>query len=193
MRSRGFSLLEMVMVIALTALIVLCAMPAFAAYRRRASMISQATELRSIFRSVRARAIARNRAAGVKFMLAGSQWTYALYEDGDGDGIRSDDIRSGVDRRYSGPSILMPQFAIATIALLPTAIRDPDGEVLSPTQPAVQFGTAGICSFGPTGNGTPGSVYITDRAGTLQVVRVSGATGRVRTLRYNAALRRWDR
>jgi prepilin-type N-terminal cleavage/methylation domain-containing protein len=192
-QQEGLSLLEIVIVVAIVGLIALCAVPSFANYRRRASMTSQAAALRGIFRAVRARAIATSRHAGVKFTRVGKQWIYSLYEDGDGDGIRSDDIASGVDRRYAGPSVLMPQFNIATIALLPTAIRDPDGDPLSPASSAVQFNRSTICSFAPTGAGTPGTVYITDGAGQLCAVRVYGASGRVRTLRYNAARRRWER
>lgn len=188
----GFSILEMLVALAIIGVLALCAAPAFATYRRRASMTSQVVELRRIFRSLRMRAVATNRNAGVKFVRVGNEWVYSLYEDGDGDGIRSDDIASGVDRRYAGPSMLAPQFHIASIALLPNTIRDPDGDPLLPTASAVQFNRSTICSFANTGSATPGSVYITDGAGELLVVRVTGGTGRVRTLRYNPGSRRWE-
>ncbi len=189
---RGFSLFEIVIALAIIGLIALCAMPAFASYRRSASLKSEAAELRTIFRAVRSRAIARGRHAGVKFTQVGPQWTYSLYDDGNDNGVRNSDIKSGVDQRYAGPSVLMPQFRLATIALLSTTIKDPDGDPLSPAQPAVQFGTATICSFSPTGAGTPGTVYITDGAGRLCAVRVYGASGRVRLLRYDAAKKKWS-
>src|SRR5260370_33914028 len=126
MRNRsGFSLLALIVALAIIGVLALCAAPAFATYRRRASMTSQVVELQGIFRSLRMRAIASNHNAGVKFTQVGNQWAYSLYEDGDGDGIRSDDIASGVDRRFAGPSALTPQVNLASIALLPNANRDP--------------------------------------------------------------------
>ena len=188
----GFSLLELCAVVAIVGVLALCAAPAFANYRRRASVVAAAEELRSIIRGVRARAIARNRHCGVKFVKAGAEWTYSLYEDGDGDGIRSDDIDRGKDHRYFGPAIVMPSAHLATIGLLKTPVRDPDGDLLVPTAPAVQFNRSTICSFSPTGKGTPGSIYVVDGAGQLFVARVYGASGRVRVLRYQPMHQKWE-
>jgi hypothetical protein len=60
------SLLELIVALAIIGVIALCAVPAFATYRRRASMTSQVVELQVIFRSLRMRAIASYN-ADVKF------------------------------------------------------------------------------------------------------------------------------
>lgn len=190
-QERGLTLLEILAVIAIIGIIAIASAPAFANYRRNASMKAEVAELRGILRAVRSRAIMRGTHAGVKFTRAGNMWVYSLYDDGNGNGIRTTEIASGVDRRYAGPSILMPQFNIAGIALLPTSIRDPDGDVLAPTASAVQFGSSTICSFSPTGSATSGTIYITDGAGRLCALRVYGASGRVRLLRYDGTTRRW--
>ena len=191
-RQHGLTLLETLVVLAIIGIIAAATMPAFATYRRSASMRAQAAELRGIFRAARSRAIMRGAHAGVKFTRAGNTWVYSLYDDGNGNGIRSAEIASGVDRRYAGPSVLMPQFNIASIALLSTPIRDPDGDALLPTASAVQFGSSTLCSFSPTGSATSGTVYITDGAGHLCALRVFGSSGRVRLLRYDTARRRWN-
>jgi prepilin-type N-terminal cleavage/methylation domain-containing protein len=191
-QQRGLTLLEALAVLAIIGIVAIASAPAFATYRRSASMKAEVAELRGILRSVRSRAIMRGRHAGVKFTRAGNTWAYSLYDDGNNNGIRSIEIASGLDRRYAGPSMLMPQFNIAGIALLTTTIKDPDGDPLPPGASAVQFGSSTICSFSPNGSGTPGTIYITDGAGKLCALRVYGASGRVRVLRYNASLKRWS-
>ena len=191
-RSCGYSLIERLVVVAIIGLIALCAVPAFGNYRRRMSVLAAAEQLRGILHLTRARAIATGHNVGVKF-IAGREWTYALYEDEDGDGVRNDDIDRKVDRRIAGPAIVMPSFHIATIGLLKTTVKDPDGDPLKPDASPVQFGRSTICSFSPTGSGTPGTVYLIDGGGQLWAARVHGAGGRVLVLRYNAGARRWER
>jgi Tfp pilus assembly protein FimT len=191
-RENGITLIEIIVVIAFIGIIALCAMPALAAYRRQASVIAAGNEMRSLLRAVRSRAIARGRNAGVKFVKSGNNWTYTLYDDGNGNGIYNADINKGIDRRYFGPALVMPQFQTAAIALLTKTIRDPDGAKLLPTDPALQFGTSTICSFSPVGSSTSGTIYISDGVDNLYAVRVYGATGKVRMLRYDAGLQKWE-
>lgn len=191
-RENGITLIEIIVVIAIIGIIAMCAMPAFAVYKRQASVIAAGNEMRGLLREVRSRAIARGRYSGVKFVKSGTNWTYSLYDDGNGNGISNADITKGIDRRYFGPAVVMPQFRTAAIALLPTVIRDPDGAKLLPTDPALQFGTSTICSFSPEGSSTPGTIYISDGIDHLYAVRVFGATGKVRMLRYDTGSQKWE-
>jgi prepilin-type N-terminal cleavage/methylation domain-containing protein len=191
-RERGTSLIELTAVIAIIGILALCAIPSFGNYRRNSSVISAGNEMRSLLRAVRSRAIARGRNSGVKFTRSGNNWTYTLYDDGNGNGISNADINKGIDRRYFGPAVVMPSFRTASIALLPSAIRDPDGDKLLPTDPALQFGNSTICSFSTVGTGTPGTMYISDGIDHLYAVRVFGPSGKVRMLRYDAGRAKWE-
>jgi|SRR5436190_5899433 len=191
-REHGLTLLEILAVLAIIGIVAIASAPAFASYRRTTSMRAEVAELRGILRAVRSRAIMRGTHAGAKFVRAGDVWTYALYDDGNSNGIRTAEINSGVDRRYAGPLMLVPHYNIAGIALLSSPIRDPDGDPLLPSASAVQFGSGTICSFSPTGTGTSGTIYITDGAGKLCALRVYGASGRVRVLRYDSVAQRWS-
>jgi len=188
----GYTLLEIIATLAVIGLLLLITVPAFATYRRHASVRAAAFETMAMFREVRQRAITTGRQTGVKFTRDGDRWTYARYEDGDGDGVRNDDIRSGIDHRLGPSSPLMPQLLVAKIGLLPYEIHDPDDDVIAPTDEPVAFNRSAICSFSPLGSGTPGSIYIIDETGELFCVRVVGSTGRARFLRYNSGSRRWE-
>jgi prepilin-type N-terminal cleavage/methylation domain-containing protein len=178
---RGYSLVELLAALAVVAIICLVTVPAFGSMRRRSAVRLASYDLRTIFHQTRSRAIARNRNAGVRFTKIASGWVFAVYDDGDGDGVRNDDITRGTDR-----------LAVPAIGLLPQTVTDPDGDRLLPTASPVQFNASQLCSFSPLGESTPGTIYITDRAGELYAVRVYGATAKMRVLRYDGGRRRWE-
>lgn len=190
-RSRGFSLIELLVVVAIIGMTVSVAAPAWMNMRRRNAVRAASSEIRSIFHLVRSRAVAKSRYAGVKFTRNGAEWQYAIYDDGDGDGVRNDDITSGVDRRVAPARFLWQQPAMVSVSLPSFVKNDPDGSALKPGAPAVQFGLSTICSFSPVGESTSGSIYLCDRGGSAWAVRVFGPTARVRLLRYDAARNRW--
>lgn len=192
MRKRnGYSLLELGVVLAILLIIGMVAVPAFANLRRRAAMRAASSQLRSIFHLVRMRAIVRGRNAGVKFVKAGSVWQFAVYDDGDRDGVRNEDIASGVDRLVEPPRVVLAEAPIVTIGLLNEIIKDPDGDPLPPGKGPVHFNKAAICSFSPLGESTPGTIYITNGIGDLWCVRIYGATAKMRTLRYDRGKKKW--
>jgi prepilin-type N-terminal cleavage/methylation domain-containing protein len=187
----GYTLIELLIVVAIIGLFVGIVAPAWVTMQRRAALRNASGQLRGIFNLARSRAAMRGMSSGVKFFEAGGEWRFAIYDDGDGDGVRNDDIDRRVDRRVTLPRRVLPESGIVSIGLLRRTIKDPDGDRLLPTQSPVHFNRSTICSFSPLGQSTPGTIYITDRDEQLFAVRVWGTTARVRTLRYDAASRRW--
>lgn len=190
--NHGFTLLELLTVIAIVGMIAATAVPSWMSLRRRAAVRSAAAEIRTIFHETRARAVTRADYAGLRFTRNGREWQFAVYDDGDADGVRNDDIASRVDRCVRPPRYLFQQPQLVSIGLLPKEIRDPDGARLRPSDAPIQFGRSAICSFSPMGSSTSGTIYLTDGGGSLYAVRVYGATAKIRLLRYDAARQRWE-
>ena len=189
-QQRGFSYLELITVVAILGLFVMVTLPAFANIGRRKALRAATAELRGIFALTRSSAIATGQKRGLKFLRLAGVWHFAVYEDRDGDGVRNDDIKKGVDRLISPPRVVLPESNAVTIGLLKHAIKDPDGDPLPPKKGPVAFNRTTICSFSPLGQATPGSIYITDGR-ELWCVRVYAATAKLRVTRYDAAKKRW--
>lgn len=190
--SRGFSLIELLTVVAIVGVVVAVAVPAMTSIRKRASLRGAVGEIRTVMRLGRSRAIARGMNSAIKFQKIGGVWHYALVDDLDGDGVRNDDIKKGIDK-LAGPyrEVLDPSSDVR-IALPEFAVRDPDTKkVLPPSASAVRFNKSTLCSFGPNGGGTAGSIFLTNRHFDVAMVRVTGATGRVRAILYDRETEMW--
>ena len=180
----GYTITELLTVIAIIGLFSAIAMPSWLTLQRHAAVRAAAEELQSVFRGARMRAIASGRNVGVRFTKVGTDWMYALYDDRNGNGIKTAEITSGVDKLIARPKRVLNTVRFANIAVPSKTIVDPDGDKLKPTDSPVQFGTSSICSFSPLGAATSGSIYLTDSDGEIWCARVYGVSAKVRVLRY---------
>jgi hypothetical protein len=121
--------------------------------------------------------------------------TYALYRDGDGDGVLTADIDRGVDPEVQPPQVLQ-HFGRSTGFGFPPGLapRDPSdaGRRLSRLDDPIRFNGSNIASFSALGTSTPGSVYLTDRKSALAAVRVLSRTAKTAIVFYDAKRERWQ-
>jgi Tfp pilus assembly protein FimT len=127
-----------------------------------------------------AHSLAVARAVDVAVLIAatGDTFTSGLYADGNGNGVRTREIAAGVDPAVAGPVRFSDQFPHVELFL-----DDPDN--------GAPADTSAVLSFTPLGTASSRTVYFRGRDGSRYAVRVLGATGRTRVLRYVAATKAW--
>jgi prepilin-type N-terminal cleavage/methylation domain-containing protein len=180
MRSRGFSLVELLLVVAIVAVMGAVGFPVFRAHSAEAHLIGAGQAFRSEFRRARSMAVRGNTYTAIRFERDPSGDVYAIYADGNGNGVRSAEIRAGIDRLVAGPWPLTAGAHDVRVGFNPgTPAVPPDRGLL--TGDPIRFGRADILSFSPLGTATPGTFYLAGD-GIQAAVRVTPGTARVRLM-----------
>lgn len=126
-------------------------------------------------------AVQHNASVAIRFDADARGFRFATYQDGNGNGVRALDIATQVDREIEQPVRLFELFPGVDFALVV------DGTATDP----IQLSGTSLLTFTPTGTATSGSVYLRGRDGSQYVIRVLGATGRTRVLRFDEQQQRW--
>ena len=188
--AHGFTLLELVCVAAIIVILAGIAIPLGAQALEEGRVRSAARYLSGRLYWTRMEAVKRSCYTGLRFEQQGQAVTFSIYIDGNHTGILSRDIANGTDRRLGAPERLSDLFPRVIFAILPNTGPIDPGEVLEAGGDPIRFGRSSIVSFSPDGTCTPGTVYVSGQRSQL-AVRVLGATGRIRTLRFDFGVRRW--
>jgi len=146
-----------------------------------------ASFLATQFRLARQRAVLSGQQVAVVFDDVGGEVGVRVCSDMDRDGVSRSDVNAGTDH-CDTPSIpLSMRFAQVRVGYVP-GVPGLDGE---PSASALKFGVARLASFTPAGTATAGSVVLRGSRVAQFAVRVAGATGRTRVLRFDAGQREW--
>lgn len=194
-RESGYQLIELLLVLAISSLILAVGVPPLMRLAAKLRVELAAAEVASTFRIAHAFAIRHGANVGVKFRVSENGIvTWALYRDGDDDGVRTADIDDGVDPQVL-PSRRLAQLGRGVTFGFPPgrAPRDP-GDArrrLDRLDDPIRFNRSDIASFDHLGTSTPGSVYLTDGTRFLAAARVFGRTGKVGVIAYDAETERW--
>lgn len=191
-QSAGYSAAELVAVLAITAAVTTLVAPGVFQLSATQAVRSGAGEVRAMLFQARALALSRGRYVGVKFRKNGNRYEWALYGDGNGNGIRTAEIAKGVDRPL-GIAIPWSRNDVLPGILKGSPVPDPGspGKKLDRLDDPIRFNASDICSFSSIGECTPGSIYLWDGRDRMAVVRVFGRTAKVRTLYYRRGEKEW--
>ena len=189
----GLSLAETSLALALLALLVLASAPLTAATLSRARVAAAAMEMAGSFARLRAQAIAEHRRVALRFTTGAGAPSFAVYADGDGDGVRSDDIALGRDPLLEAARDLPSRYEGIDFGLLDVAVPEvpPQSGAIPPGSDPIRFGSSDIVTFTPWGTATGGTVFVSDGRDTVCAVVLYRKTGRIRTYRLDRSAGRW--
>jgi hypothetical protein len=179
--------MELLVVVSLLGFFVVLGNSSLTQARRNVALLAGTSELRSLFQRVRMLAVSHNRNVAIRFRPAGEAWSWTVYEDGDGDGVRNDDINKGIDFQVGRPRLF--QYYPVRIGVPSQPVVDPmNGQLLSLRLP-VRFGNSQLCSFSRDGEATNGSIVLTDGE-SATIIRIGGTSALINVLRWNG--RSWS-
>ena len=185
---RGATLLDVTFALTIGATVTAISIPAVAALvdDMRAAMAARYVAAR--IGALRVDAVRRSDAVALRFEPVGEDFRFAACADGNGNGVRSTELRDGVDPVLAPFERLRDTFPGVRFGLMP-GIPDADGQSAT-GEDGVRVGSSRLLSMSSDGTATSGTLYIRSRR-QQYAVRILGATGRTRMLQYRADTRAW--
>jgi type II secretory pathway pseudopilin PulG len=158
-------------VVTLVGIIAAASIPPLAAALDRSRAQGAARFVQARMMLARVRATSRGAVVALRFTGTPEEAVLTTYFDRNRNGVRAMDITAGIDKAEA-PGITL-QSLFRGVALEPVT-------------------AAGLLfSFTPLGTSSSGTFYLTGKDGSRYAVRVLGATGRTRLLRYVDASNEW--
>jgi hypothetical protein len=188
----GFSVIELTIVLGVVAVIGSLAVGSLITLRAEARALGGPRYLAARLGEERAAAVRRGAAGGLFFTRASGDYAFQRVVDGNGNGLRADEVGAGVDRLLDPPLRLEALFpGVQFRVVRPVPAVDGDGPGLVEGAEPLRIGGTRFVAFGPNGTGTSGTLYLGTRDGRQLAVRLFGVTGRVRVFEFSVASGQW--
>ncbi len=190
----GYSLAELTVALALLAIMAMLTIPAAAEISRQLTMRAACNEVAAIFTRARAMAAFERRDVGIRWTSVGGDVTFAVYQDMNGNGVLTEEIRKGIDVLVEGPVSMKRRYPGISFSFLPGfGARDPNGDPIGDLADPIKFGRSDICTFTPLGNASPGSIYLSNGRNRQALVRISPSSARIQIFEWETGRKAWNR
>ena len=186
----GYSLVELLFAVAVGVTMSAAAVPQLLTGLDDARTAGAARYVSARFQRARMEAVLRSASVAVVFAQDAGGYTYAVYVDGNGNGVLAHDMSRGIDRRLGAVERLSEQFSGVDFGVTP-GLPPIDAGTTPPGTDPIRLGSGNSASFAAAGTSTSGTVYLLGRGGAQYAVRLFGDTGRTRRLKFDRAARQW--
>lgn len=187
-RADGFTLIEQLLVVAIMVTVIGIALPITTDALDALRTQSAARYLAARIVNARMDAVKRSRYIALRFEPGVPDYTYRYFADGNHNGVRTADIKAGVDPPLDTGEHIGDNFGGVTLRLMDD-IPDADGAMHTGTD-GVRIGVVKLLTMGPDGTATSGTLYVRGR-NAQYAIRILGVTGRVRVLQYLRGQHKW--
>jgi len=189
---RGTSLPELLVVLLILGLVFALSVPALSDLLAEEGLQAAAREVSAILTTAYARAVFQGAEVGVKWISSGGDLVLSVYQDGNGNGVTTADIKKGVDRLVAGPYWFRSKYPGISFSFVPGFDDlDPGGAPIGNLTDPLRFGRSDICSFSPLGKASPGSVYLSNRKRRQAAVRVTPANAKIQIFTWHGKSLKW--
>jgi len=185
----GYTLVEVACAVAIAGTLGSIAVPQVLATIDEFRTSGAARHMAARLQRARMDAVLRSADVGLQVTQTADGYSYAVYVDGNRNGVRTTDIQHGTDRRLVAPERLSDQFPGVDFGAIP-GLPGVDGGTPPGTDP-VRLGSSSLATFAPTGTSSSGTLYVRGRRDTQYAVRIYGQTGKVRVLKFDPRSRQW--
>ena len=184
-------MVELAVVLGLTVTATATALPPMLTRLEEARVAGAARYLAARFYDTRMEAITHATEVALRFTPTNAGFVFAVFVDGNGNGVLSRDIQQNVDRLLHSPEQLSSQFSGVDFGTLPGLPAIEAGSP-APGDDPIRFGASRMVSFSALGTSSSGTLYIRSRSDTQYAIRLVGATARVRTYRFDPRTHEWQ-
>lgn len=190
-RDRGATLAETLIATGIVVVAVGISVPLITTGRHEQHLMNAARHVGGQVVLARAGAARRGTAVGIRFTGIGCGVAFRSFVDGNGNGVRTVDIESGIDTPVGIETRLGDRFAGVCFELSPAVPAIGDSTPAGAGADPVKLGASDILSLTPLGTATSGTLYLRSREGHQAAVRVLGATARVQIFQFDFQAGRW--
>jgi hypothetical protein len=188
-QAAGYSVLELMFVSALMVTLGGIAVPQTLAALDEFRAAGAARYISARLYRARMEAVMRSAPVAIQFSQTPAGYRYSVFRDGNGNGVLTSDIRSGIDSPVGMAESLRDHFKGIDFGVLPGLPSiDPGGT--PPGDDPIRLGAGSLLTFTAHGSSSTGTLYIRGRDAQY-AVRVFGDTGKSRILKFHHRTRRW--
>ena len=158
-RQGGYSLIDVLVSLTFVGLLAAWTAPIAARVVADANTAAAAREFALLFHAMRWRSVSENRTVGLFFEQVAGLWQWWEVDDGNGNGLRTAEVRNGTDPKRSGPHRVANAHRGVRLGFPvagPLPEIPPRRGALSVSDP-VRFGRSDLISFNSRGRSSSGT------------------------------------